>query len=116
MPELRTALLLAGGLGVVVDDRREFLGFPTGLGFMAASAVQETNTARLVIVAIVVAFYSLLTFYLLNQMFNRMVSWMRNVPVARPTSRRWRAPPALPAAPKPNSTNSPKRQRNSPRQ
>ncbi|MCY4369959.1 MAG: ABC transporter permease subunit [bacterium] len=76
MPELRTALLLAGGLGWSLTIAAEFLGFPTGLGFMAASAVQETNTARLVIVAIVVAFYSLLTFYLLNQMFNRMVSWM----------------------------------------
>ena len=76
MPELRTALLLAGGLGWSLTIAAEFLGFPTGLGFMAAAAVQETNTARLVIVAIVVAFYSLLTFYLLNLMFNRMVSWM----------------------------------------
>jgi len=76
MPELRTALLLAGGLGWSLTIAAEFLGFPTGLGFMAAAAVQETNTARLVIVAIVVAFYSLLTFYLLNQMFNRMVNWM----------------------------------------
>jgi len=76
MPELRTALLLAGGLGWSLTIAAEFLGFPTGLGFMAAAAVQETNTARLVIVAIVVAFYSLLTFFLLNQMFNRMVSWM----------------------------------------
>ena len=76
MPELRTALLLAGGLGWSLTIAAEFLGFPTGLGFMAAAAVQETNTARLVIVAIVVAFYSLLTFYLLNRLFNRMVSWM----------------------------------------
>ena len=76
MPELRTALLLSGGLGWSLTIAGEFLGFSTGLGFMAAAAVQETNTARLMIVAIVVAFYSLLTFYLLNKMFNRMVSWM----------------------------------------
>lgn len=76
MPELRTALLLAGGLGWSLTIAGEFLGFSTGLGFMAAAAVQETNTARLVVVAIVVAFYSLTTFYLLNKMFNRMVSWM----------------------------------------
>ncbi len=76
MPELRTALLLAGGLGWSLTIAAEFLGFSTGLGFMAAAAVQETNTARLVVVAIVVAFYSLLTFYLLNKMFNGMVSWM----------------------------------------
>lgn len=76
MPELRTALLLSAGLGWSLTIAAEFLGFPTGLGYMASVAVQETNTARLVIVAVVVAFYSLVTFYLLNQMFNRLVSWM----------------------------------------
>ncbi len=76
MPELRTALLLSGGLGWSLAIAGEFLGFPTGLGYMAASAVQETNTARLVVIAIIVAFYSLLSFYFLNQMFSRLVSWM----------------------------------------
>ena len=76
MPELRTALLLSAGLGWSLTIAAEFLGFPTGLGFMASVAVQETNTARLVIVAVVVAFYSLLTFYFLNQGFNKLVSWM----------------------------------------
>ncbi len=76
LPELRTALLLAAGLGWSLTIAAEFLGFPTGLGYMASVSVQETNTARLVIVAVVVAFYSLLTFYLLNQTFNRAVSWM----------------------------------------
>jgi len=76
MPELRTALLLSAGLGWSLTIAAEFLGFPTGLGHMASIAVQETNTARLVIVAFVVACYSLLTFYMLNQMFNRLVSWM----------------------------------------
>ena len=76
LPELRTALLLSAGLGWSLTIAAEFLGFPTGLGHMASIAVQETNTARLVIVAFVVACYSLLTFFLLNQMFNRLVSWM----------------------------------------
>ena len=76
MPELRTALLLSAGLGWSLTIAAEFLGFPTGLGYMASVAVQETNTARLVIVAVVVAFYSLLTFYFLNQSFNKLVSWM----------------------------------------
>ena len=76
MPELRTALLLSAGLGWSLTIAAEFLGFPTGLGHMASIAVQETNTARLVIVAFVVACYSLLTFYMLNQMFNKLVSWM----------------------------------------
>lgn len=76
MPELRTALLLSAGLGWSLTIAAEFLGFPTGLGYMASVAVQEVNTARLVIVAVVVAFYSLLTFYFLNQGFNKLVSWM----------------------------------------
>lgn len=76
MPELRTALLLSAGLGWSLTIAAEFLGFPTGLGYMASVAVQETNTARLVIVAVVVAFYSLLTFYFLNRGFNKLVIWM----------------------------------------
>ena len=76
MPELRTALLLSAGLGWSLTIAAEFLGFPTGLGYMASIAVQETNTARLVVVAIVVAIYSLLTFYFLNEMFKKAVSWM----------------------------------------
>ena len=76
MPELRTALLLSAGLGWSLTIAGEFLGLTTGLGRMASAAVQETNTARLVIVAVVVAFYSLLTFYFLNRGFNKLVSWM----------------------------------------
>ena len=40
------------------------------------AGVRETNTARLVIVAVVIAFYSLLTFYFLNRGFNKLVIWM----------------------------------------
>ncbi len=76
IPELRTAMLLAMGGSWSLAIAAEFLGFPTGLGYMAAVAVQETNTARLVIVAFVVAGYSLTTFYLLNEGFKKAVSWM----------------------------------------
>ena len=76
MPELRTALLLSTGLSWSLTIAAEFLGFPTGLGHMANSAVAEANTGGLMIIAVVVAFYSLLTFYFLNQAFNKMVSWM----------------------------------------
>ena len=54
----------------------EFLGYTSGLGFLADAAVQETNTARLLIVAFIVAFYSLTTFFLLNEGFKKVVSWM----------------------------------------
>jgi len=43
---------------------------------MANVAVQETNTARLVVVGFIVAYYSLATFYLLNEGFKKTVSWM----------------------------------------
>jgi len=76
IPELRTAMLLSMGGSWSLAIAAEFLGFPTGLGYMANVAVQETNTARLVIVGFIVAFYSLATFYLLNEGFKKTVSWM----------------------------------------
>lgn len=76
IPELRTAMLLSMGGSWSLAIAAEFLGFPTGLGYMAAVAVQETNTARLVIVGFIVAIYSLTTFYLLNEGFKKAVSWM----------------------------------------
>ena len=76
IPELRTAMLLAMGGSWSLAIAAEFLGFSTGLGYMASVAVQETNTARLVIVGFIVALYSLTTFYLLNEGFKKAVSWM----------------------------------------
>ena len=76
IPELRTAMLLSMGGSWSLAIAAEFLGFPTGLGYMANVAVQETNTARLVIVGTIVAFYSLATFFLLNEGFKKAVSWM----------------------------------------
>ncbi|MCE2527110.1 MAG: ABC transporter permease subunit [Actinomycetia bacterium] len=76
IPELRTALLLAIGGSWSLVIVAEFLGFSEGLGYLADSAVQETNTARLLIVAIVVALYSLTTFFLLNEGFKKVISWM----------------------------------------
>lgn len=76
LPELRTALLLSAGLAWSLTIASGFLGFPSGLGYLANVAVQNVNTARLVIVAFIVAFYSLLTFFVLNKIFQRAVSWM----------------------------------------
>ncbi len=76
IPELRTALLLAMGGSWSLVIVAEFLGFPSGLGYLAERAVQETNTARLLIVAFVVAVYSLTTFFLLNEGFKKAISWM----------------------------------------
>ena len=76
IPELRTALLLAMGGGWSLAIVAEFLGFSAGLGYLAHVAVQETNTARLLIVAVIVALYSLTTFFLLNEGFKKVISWV----------------------------------------
>ena len=75
IPELRTAMLLSMGGGWSLAIAAEFLGFASGLGYLADGAVQETNTARLLIVAFIVAFYSLTTFFLLNEGFKKVISW-----------------------------------------
>ena len=76
IPELRTAMLLSMGGSWSLAIAAEFLGFSAGLGYLAHAAVQETNTARLLIVAFIVALYSLTTFFLLNEGFKKAVSWM----------------------------------------
>lgn len=76
LPELRTALLLSAGLAWSLTIASGFLGFPSGLGYMANVAVENVNTARLVIVAFIVALYSLATFFFLNKAFERAVIWM----------------------------------------
>ena len=75
IPEMRSALLLAMGGGWSLAIAAEFLGYSSGLGYLADAAVQETNTARLLIVAFIVALYSLSTFFLLNEGFKKAVSW-----------------------------------------
>lgn len=50
----------------------EFLGCGSWLGHLADAAVRGTNTAQLLIVA----FYSLTTFFLLNEGFKKMISWV----------------------------------------
>ncbi len=76
IPELRTAMLLSMGGSWSLAIVAEFLGFSAGLGYLADRAVQETNTARLLIVAFMVALYSLTTFFLLNEGFKKVISWM----------------------------------------
>ena len=76
IPELRTALLLSLGGSWSLAIAAEFLGYSAGLGSLAHRAVQETNTALLLIVAFIVAAYSLTTFFLLNEGFKKVVGWM----------------------------------------
>ena len=75
-PELRTAMLLALGGSWSLAIVAEFLGFGSGLGHLADAAVRGTNTAQLLIVAFIVALYSLTTFFLVNEGFKKMISWV----------------------------------------
>ena len=75
-PELRTAMLLALGGSWSLAIVAEFLGFGSGLGYLADAAVSGTNTAQLLIVAFIVALYSLTTFFLVNEGFKKMISWV----------------------------------------
>ena len=75
-PELRTAMLLALGGSWSLAIVAEFLGFGSGLGYLADAAVHGTNTAQLLIVAFIVALYSLTTFFLVNEGFKRMIIWV----------------------------------------
>ena len=76
LPELRTAMLLSMGGSWSLAIAAEFLGFSAGLGYLASGAVQNTNTALLLIVAFIVALYSLTTFFLVNEGFKKAVRWM----------------------------------------
>ena len=76
LPELRTAMLLSIGGSWSLAIAAEFLGFSAGLGYLASGAVQNTNTALLLIVAFIVALFSLTTFFLVNEGFKRAVRWM----------------------------------------
>ena len=76
IPELRTAMLLAMGGSWSLAIVAEFLGFGSGLGHLADAAVSGTNTAQLLIVAFIVALYALTTFFLLNEGFKKLISWV----------------------------------------
>ena len=76
IPELRTALLLAMGGSWSLAIVAEFLGFGSGLGHLADAAVSGTNTAQLLVVAFIVALYALTTFFLLNEGFKKLISWV----------------------------------------
>ncbi len=76
MPELRTALLLSAGLSWSLAVGAEYLGLRTGLGSIMAVAEFTTNTGRMIVIAIAVGLAALLTFALLDRVFNRVVSWM----------------------------------------
>jgi ABC-type nitrate/sulfonate/bicarbonate transport system permease component len=79
LPELRTALLLAAGLSWSLAVGSEYLVLQDGLGSIMATAANTSNTGRMLIVGGLITFFALLTFFLLNRVFLRMVHWMPSV-------------------------------------
>lgn len=76
VPELRTSLLLAAGLSWSLTVGAEYIGLRNGLGTILATAEFFTNTGRMIIIAVVIAFYALMTFALLDRLFRRLVRWL----------------------------------------
>jgi sulfonate transport system permease protein len=76
LPELRTSLLLAAGLSWSLTVGSEYIGLPNGLGAILAVAEFNTNTGRMIIIAMVIALYALITFYFLDKLFRRLVVWV----------------------------------------
>lgn len=76
LPELRTSLLLSAGLSWSLGVASEYLGLPNGLGSIMATAAITANTGRMLVVAFTVMFLALLSFFLLNKLFLRLVYWV----------------------------------------
>jgi sulfonate transport system permease protein len=79
LPELRTGLLLATGLSWSQSIGAEYLGVSGGLGSIMATAETFTNTGRMMIIALLIAFYALVTFFILNLLLNKLVRWLPQV-------------------------------------
>jgi ABC-type nitrate/sulfonate/bicarbonate transport system permease component len=79
MVELRTGLLLAAGLSWSLTVGSEYIGLPSGLGSILAVAVAFTNTGRMIIIAVLISMFALLTFLFVDRFFRRMVRWMPQV-------------------------------------
>jgi len=76
IPELRTGLLLSAGLSWSLVVGAEYIGISNGLGNLLSVAEFTTNTGRMIIIAVVIGVSALVTFFVLNSIFNRFVSWM----------------------------------------
>lgn len=85
LPELRTALLLSAGLSWSLGVGAEYIGLQTGLGSIMATAEANADTGRMVIMAVIIVGFALLTFAVLDRGFKKMVHWVPrgNVPSAR---------------------------------
>ena len=79
MVELRTGLLLAAGLSWSLTVGAEYIGLTSGLGQILAVAVFFTNTGRMIIIAVLISIFALLTFYLVDRIFGRVVRWVPRV-------------------------------------
>jgi ABC-type nitrate/sulfonate/bicarbonate transport system permease component len=76
LPELRTSLLLAAGLSWSLAIGAEYLGLQDGLGSILLTAESFTNTGRMMVMALIVILYALISFMLLDRIAGQVLTWM----------------------------------------
>jgi ABC-type nitrate/sulfonate/bicarbonate transport system permease component len=82
IPELRTAILLSAGLSWSLAVGSEYLGLQNGVGSIMATAANTSNTGRMIVVGVLIMFCALITFFVLNRLFTKVVHWMPTVPAS----------------------------------
>jgi sulfonate transport system permease protein len=75
LPELRSALFLAIGVGWTATLGAELLGVQSGLGFLIAQAQQFSRLDRIAVVGLVFAILALLSLALAELATRRLVRW-----------------------------------------
>jgi sulfonate transport system permease protein len=75
VPQMRTALFLAIGVGWTATLGAELLGVQSGLGFIIAQAQQFTRLDRIAVIGVVFAFWSLLSLVVAELVTRRLVRW-----------------------------------------
>lgn len=95
LPELRTSLLLAAGLSWSVVIGGEYLGLSDGLGRILITAEYFTNTGRMMVIALLIIVYSVVTFAVLDALARRALRWMPRLDQASVAATA--LPPAVPA-------------------
>jgi sulfonate transport system permease protein len=75
LPELRTTLILAVGLSWAAVVGAEYIGVRDGLGSILIVAELFTNTGQMVVIALVLIVFSLMSFWLVDRLFGRLLAW-----------------------------------------
>lgn len=75
LPELRTTLILSVGLSWAAEVGAEYIGVRDGLGSILIVAELFTNTGQMMVVALLLIAYSLLSFATVDRVLRKFLSW-----------------------------------------